>query len=152
MMTVLISNLILNGNWLEARTASITSLAIELYNRRGTFKWLTLFLTVPLSQSNHIINLSVLYKNRIRRVLFQSFRFNRILISISHIAGYPDYDTSPSRSAAVESSRVNVSDRLGKCTVEILMGRYYTVRFKRIVCECATKIAIFCIVCGNFAV
>lgn len=103
------------------------------------------FLGGPVSQSNHIINLSVLYKNRTRRVLFQSFRFNRILISISHIAAHADYDTSTDR---VESSRVNFSDRLGKCTVEILMGRYYTVRFKRIVCECATKIAIFCIVCG----
>lgn len=68
------------------------------------------FLGGPVSLSNHIINLSVLYKNRTRRVLFQSFRFNRILISISHIAAHADYDTSTDR---VESSRVNFSDRLG---------------------------------------
>lgn len=34
------------------------------------------------------------------RILFQSFRFNRILISISHIAEQADYNT------AIVSSRV----------------------------------------------
>ena len=103
MMRVLISNFVSTTNLLVSKMATVTSLAMASYNKEERLNGSPLFLTVPLSQSNHIINLSVLYKNRIRRVLFQSFRFNRILISISHIAGHADYDTS-SDSSRVESS------------------------------------------------